>query len=89
LATRDHDAALTDNQDLRWELDMYKSVSDGRPRTGFTRVTRVPLATQSLNGATSTAAMAKSTAAKAGLSVVEESDHRPGDMTLDDLLPPQ
>ena len=50
--------ALTHGDELTAELAMYKSVAvvgpgsttDRRPKTNMTRVMRVPLATQSLNG---------------------------------------
>jgi hypothetical protein len=80
--TREHDAVTHNNQDLRHELDMYTSVMDDRPRTGITRVTRVPLATQSTNGKHSTAR----TGAKSNLENVQEAEVRPGDLTMGDLV---
>ncbi len=44
LSTRDREAVLADNDDLRAELDMYKSVAvphEVKPRTTITRVTRL------------------------------------------------
>ena len=43
LSTRDRDAAYADNDDLRAELELYKSVAvpqDVKPRTTITRVAR-------------------------------------------------
>lgn len=43
LSTRDREAALADNDELRAELEMYKSVAvpqDAKPRTTITRITR-------------------------------------------------
>ncbi|PIL35838.1 hypothetical protein GSI_01498 [Ganoderma sinense ZZ0214-1] len=48
LSTRDRDAAYADNDDLRAELDLYKSVAvpqDVKPRTTITRVARPGTAT--------------------------------------------
>ena len=48
MSTRDRDAVLADNDDLRAELGLYKSVAvphDAKPRTAITRVARtVPAA---------------------------------------------
>ena len=44
VSTRDRDAVLADNDDLRAELGLYKSVAvaqDAKPRTTITRVTRL------------------------------------------------
>ncbi|TFK91332.1 hypothetical protein K466DRAFT_660114 [Polyporus arcularius HHB13444] len=44
LSTRDREAVLADNDELRAELDMYKSVAvphEVKPRTTITRVTRL------------------------------------------------
>jgi hypothetical protein len=75
---------FNDNQDLRYELDMYKSVVDDRPRTGFTRVTRAPLAAQSMN-AKSTNATSKTLSSKSNLENIQEVEVRPGDLTVDEL----
>ena len=45
VSTRDRDAVLADNDDLRAELGLYKSVAvpqDVKPRTAITRVARLP-----------------------------------------------
>jgi hypothetical protein len=47
-----NEAVTAGNEELRHELDMYKSVMvpiDEKPRTNITRVGRVPFANQSLN----------------------------------------
>lgn len=50
MSTRDRDAVLADNDDLRAELGLYKSVAvphDAKPRTAITRVARtVPAASE-------------------------------------------
>jgi hypothetical protein len=79
--TRENDTVANDNQDLRYELDMYKSVADNRPRTGFTRVTRAPLAVQSINSKPS----GVKPGTKSNLENVQEVDARPGDLTILDL----
>ncbi|KAH9948685.1 hypothetical protein B0H21DRAFT_845411 [Amylocystis lapponica] len=59
MLTRERDTAVADGDDLRYELQLYKSVAippELKPRTTVTRVGRVPLATQSAtsNGTLST-----------------------------------
>lgn len=52
MTLRDRDAAYMNNEDLRQELDMYRSVSipiEDKPRTTMTRVGRAPLANQNLS----------------------------------------
>ncbi|KAI8972254.1 hypothetical protein BD414DRAFT_426125 [Trametes punicea] len=47
MTTRDRDAALAVNEELRHELELYKSVAvpqEAKPRTTITRVGRVPAA---------------------------------------------
>jgi hypothetical protein len=73
---------MHDNQDLRYELDMYKSVADSRPRTGLTRVARVPLSSHSVNGKP---LIHSTLGAKYNLENIEEADVRSGDLTIADL----
>ncbi|KAL6305236.1 hypothetical protein BKA93DRAFT_731459 [Sparassis latifolia] len=52
MSTRDRDAVAVNNEDLRHELELYKSVAvppEMKPRTTVTRVGRVPLAIQNVN----------------------------------------
>jgi hypothetical protein len=73
---------MHDNQDLRYELDMYKSAADNRPRTGLTRVTRVPLSSHSVNGKPPTHS---TSGAKSHLENIDEADVRSGHLTIADL----
>lgn len=92
LANRDHEVALADADDLRHELDMYKSVAvptDNKPRTGMTRIGRIPLVNQSTNvkPASSSVALFGKSAGVSGkkLDIVDEQEYLPGDMTVDEL----
>jgi hypothetical protein len=52
MATRDHEAVVVGNEELKQELDMYKSVMvpvENKPRTNITRIGRLPLADQNVN----------------------------------------
>ena len=52
MATRDHVAVVVGNEELKHELDMYKSVMipvESKPRTNITRIERAPLADQNVN----------------------------------------
>ncbi|KAF9264259.1 hypothetical protein L218DRAFT_958680 [Marasmius fiardii PR-910] len=42
-STKSHEAVVALNDDLREELDMYKVISENRPKTTLTRVARPPL----------------------------------------------
>ncbi|VDC06436.1 unnamed protein product [Peniophora sp. CBMAI 1063] len=82
---RAKESALTQGDELTAELAMYKSVAvvgpgsttDRRPKTNMTRVARVPLATQSLNGQSQ-----RSRTASGMKNISEAYD----DMTLDEIL---
>jgi hypothetical protein len=83
MATRDHDAVLADNTDLRHELDMYKSVAihvDNKPRTTITRIARPPLANQCLNISTNVDAVKGSTGNAQTLDTIS------ANMTLDEIM---
>ncbi|KAG1775412.1 hypothetical protein EV702DRAFT_443494 [Suillus placidus] len=87
VCTRDRDAISAANEDLQHEIMMYKSVAvpeDSKPRTNLTRVTRPPLASQSINivAATSIPPCVVSDA----LIKATVLEHIPGDMTLDELI---
>jgi hypothetical protein len=46
MSTREHEVVIGHNDDLRHELDMYKSVVvpiENKPRTNITRIGRPPL----------------------------------------------
>ena len=49
MSTRDQEKARDENQTLKNELFMYKSIvvpADGKPRTALTRVNRIPLSSR-------------------------------------------
>ncbi|TFK53691.1 hypothetical protein OE88DRAFT_1626446 [Heliocybe sulcata] len=80
LSTREVEAAIADNEGLRNELGMYKSVMvplESKPRTALTRVGRAPLSSQNMNVKSVLGKSVKQTRA-------EES--RDGDMTLEELM---
>lgn len=89
---RERDAAEEENQELRCELDMYKSVAvpkENKPRTNITRVARMPLSAQSLNAASLAPSVARSVMkSEVGtkMHTVHETEFRPGDMTLDEIM---
>ena len=92
LANRDQEAAFADADELRYELDMYKSVvvpTDSKPRTGMTRIGRIPLVNQSTNvkpAGSSITSIGKSAGVSGKkLDVVDEQEYLPGDMTMDEL----
>lgn len=88
---RDQEAAHADADDLRHELELYKSVAvppSAKSRTGMTRVGRIPLVNQSLNGKPSGSAAAMTKIVGAGvkrLDHVDEQEYLPGDLTVDEL----
>jgi hypothetical protein len=58
MSTRDRDVVVAGNEELRHELDMYKSVlipMENKPRTNIIRIDRVPLADQNMNASVSAA----------------------------------
>lgn len=89
MTNKDKEAVIDENEGLRQELAMYKSVgvpADSKPRTFVTRITRAPLTNHSLN-------VGSVTEAKPGLKksdgaerpVVPSTEYRGGDMTLDEI----
>ncbi|EPQ56968.1 hypothetical protein GLOTRDRAFT_137420 [Gloeophyllum trabeum ATCC 11539] len=92
LSTRDHEAAMADNEDLRNELDMYKSVMvpiDAKPRTAITRVGRAPLASQNMNVNAKRLMVQSQKGGKAGGKMGSSGEVewvREGDMTIDELM---
>ncbi|KAI0071475.1 hypothetical protein K474DRAFT_1693455 [Panus rudis PR-1116 ss-1] len=88
LCTRDRDAVLDENSQLRYELDMYKAVTvplDAKPKTSITRVPRVPLGTQNTNVNGKSTNVAASVSAKR-LESTPEVDCKEGDMTVDEIM---
>ncbi|KAI0692009.1 hypothetical protein C8T65DRAFT_670123 [Cerioporus squamosus] len=99
LSTRDREAVLADNDDLRAELDMYKSVAvphDAKPRTTITRVARVPTTTSDLDMGSSVSALRVSdqtqglstmrSTSGSRLTSVPELPSLGDDMTLDEIM---
>ncbi|KAI0690542.1 hypothetical protein BC835DRAFT_1280794 [Cytidiella melzeri] len=94
MTTREKETVINENDQLRRELELYKSVAvsaDVKPRTFVTRITRAPLANQNLNamaGPNAQSHLSSSTAVK-GMDLLPEVEYREGDMTLDELdIPP-
>lgn len=89
-STRANDLAAEANNNLRGELGLYKSVmvpAEQKTRTNITRLTRPPLANQSLN-----VTLSRSTKDHSG-STMNTSQFNlpdlppiPGDMTLEDIM---
>ncbi|RPD57602.1 hypothetical protein L226DRAFT_481835 [Lentinus tigrinus ALCF2SS1-7] len=100
LSTRDREAVMADNDDLRAELDMYKSVAvphDIKPRTTITRVTRLPTAPSEPDMGSSVSALrvsdqtqgpynSRSTTRGSTLTSVPELPAPGDDMTLDEIM---
>lgn len=91
LTTRDKETVISENDELRHELELYKSVGvpvDFKPRTTVTRVTRAPLVSQNLNALPASRARSNSRAASGcgkRIDVVPELEYKEGDMTVDEL----
>lgn len=89
LLTRDRDAVAVNNEDLRQELDMYKSVmvpSGDKPRTNITRIGRPALASQNLN-VDATTKFTKSFNDGGERKVqMQTLGSIPGDMTLEEIM---
>ncbi|CAL1706550.1 unnamed protein product [Somion occarium] len=87
MTTRDRDAVINENDALRHELFLYKSVAvhpDDKPKTTITRVTRIPLGMQNMNvKSTSTSRSASGTGKLASM---PEAEYKEGDMTVDEIL---
>ena len=89
MTNRDKEAVIDENEGLRQELAMYKSVAvptESKPRTFVTRITRAPLTNQSLNVGSATEAkpsLKKSDGAERPL--VPSVEYGGGDMTLDEI----
>lgn len=82
---RDRDAAVDVNEDLRHELQLYKSVAvpaGSKPRTHVTRVGRLPLGDQNVNAASVNVG-------HGGEDILqylpEDGQYRDGDLTLEDI----
>ncbi|KZT22213.1 hypothetical protein NEOLEDRAFT_1244068 [Neolentinus lepideus HHB14362 ss-1] len=85
MSTREVEVAAADNEDLRNELGMYKSVMvpfENKPRTVITRVGRAPLASQNMNIKSVHGTSVRQTGT---VEPKEVEWVREGDMTLDEL----
>lgn len=88
MTAKERDALASENDEMVRELQLYKSVTvptDFKPRTTVTRVTRQPLASQSLNTRPSSSHPKRSATRPAAGSKVSEPEYREGDLTLDEL----
>ncbi|OJT10266.1 hypothetical protein TRAPUB_13220 [Trametes pubescens] len=95
-ATRDRDGALADNDELRHELGLYKSVAvpqDVKPRTTITRVGRVPSGLSESEPAATlprSASGARLASVPEACMVAGDADEAEavgeGDMTLDEIM---
>ncbi len=96
-ATRDRDGALADNDELRHELGLYKSVAvpqDVKPRTTITRVGRVPSGLSESEPAalprSASGAGARLASVPEACMVAGDADEAEavgeGDMTLDEIM---
>ncbi len=86
MTTKDKEAVEAENDELRRELELYKSVAvpaEVKPRTFVTRVSRTPLANHNLNG--SHARSVSNASGHSKLAKRYEVGNRDGDMTVDEL----
>ena len=99
LSTRDRDAAYADNDDLRSELELYKSVAvpqEVKPRTTITRVARPTAAVAEPDPAGSLSASSQGSEQTQRLSAARSSASSrlpslpelptDGDMTVDEIM---
>ncbi|THH00772.1 hypothetical protein EW026_g1833 [Hermanssonia centrifuga] len=92
ISTRDRDTVLNENDDLRNELELYKSVAvplNSKPRTSVTRVTRIPLTNQSMNTSANTRGLAHTKSTNnlvKRLETTPELEYKEGDMTVEEIL---
>lgn len=83
MTTKDKEAVEAENDELRRELELYKSVgvpAEVKPRTFVTRVSRTPLANHNLN-----ARSVSNASSKLARRYEVGSGNREGDMTVDEL----
>lgn len=89
MTTKDKEAVIEENEELRHELGLYKSVAvplENKPRAFMTRVTRAPLASQNLNAPPPNARASHARSASAMKSLASSDvEYRDGDMTIDEL----
>ncbi|KAG6830802.1 hypothetical protein H0H92_014651 [Tricholoma furcatifolium] len=95
LLQREQENVIAANDDLKVELDMYKSVmvdTDYKPRTTMTRITRAPLVnlTRSLNASAADIGVASSKTDGFSHKMTAQRNNVlesiPGDMTLDEIM---
>lgn len=79
MCTRERDTLAASNDDLRHEIELYKSSMvpiESKPRSLFIRVSRQPLTDQNLNGRSQSPTK----------HTISEHVPGPGDMTMDELI---
>ncbi|KAI6033129.1 hypothetical protein F5J12DRAFT_798878 [Pisolithus orientalis] len=91
VCTRERDAYVANNDDLRHELGLYKSSlvpAEIKPRSQFTRISRAPLTTHSLNveNLKPETGFCTSTPHPNQRALLDHIIPSPGDMTLDELM---
>lgn len=77
---------MNDNDDLRHELELYKSVAvptEYKPRTHVTRVTRVPLGDKRLNVGSTNVPQEDEDIFK---HIPNTTEYKEGDLTLDEIM---
>ena len=84
MTTRDKEAVISENDELRRELGLYKSVGGSTEVKSRTRISRAPLTTHNLNASSNvrgntSGKLAKQRDTRQGVV------YRGGDMTLDEL----
>jgi hypothetical protein len=93
MSTREHEAVIGRNDDLRHELDMYKSVIvpiENKPRTNITRIGRPPLVNLNQSFKVGTNEPTKffngGNGGKARVQRGQILNSIPGDMTLEEIM---
>ncbi|OCH84658.1 hypothetical protein OBBRIDRAFT_798886 [Obba rivulosa] len=94
MSVRDRDAVQMENDGLRHELELYKSVAvshEMKPRTALTRVSRMPPASQNLSlkpelQVPSASRSGSLSPRRTRFGVITEIDHSHDDMTIDEIM---
>ncbi len=79
---------MEDNDELRYELAMYKSVgipAESRPRTTVTRVTRIPLGSQNQNIMSTHLLPISPKKLGAAMESPTSLEYKEGDLTLEEI----
>ncbi|OSX66113.1 hypothetical protein POSPLADRAFT_1043607 [Postia placenta MAD-698-R-SB12] len=89
MTSRDRDAVQAHNEDLQYEIALYKSVaipSEYKPRTAVTRVERAPMVTQGLSISKGVEHGKSISVPSARLASMPEMEYEQGGMTLDEIM---